>query len=46
MMAPDGATIIDQRQVHLTTLIGGKSDEELEALLAGIEADGRLALRA
>ena len=38
---PDGATVIDQRQVHLTALIAGKSDEELEALLAGMMAQGK-----
>jgi hypothetical protein len=41
MLQPDGATVIDQRQVHLTNIIAGKSDEELEALLLGIAAQGK-----
>lgn len=37
-------TFIDQRQLHLNALIAGKSDEELEAMLAGLVEDGRRAL--
>jgi hypothetical protein len=46
LLQPDGATtIIDERQVHLTRIIAGNSDEELEAMLAGIVAGGRRALQ-
>ena len=45
LLQPDGATIVDQRQVHLTALIAGKTDEELEAMLAAMVADGRRALQ-
>lgn len=41
MLQPDGVPIIDQRQVHLTALIAGKSDEELELMLQGFIEDGR-----